>query len=395
MNLLFCNEGPLFIDENGEYYGSALNEEFFKKYYEIADFITILIRVRKITKEQAKLKYTKIDTSNKKIIEIPNLMSIKGFITRFKIKKNLQETIKKNDIVVARLPSVIGNMAAKIARKNNKKYIADVVGCCWDSLSNHSLKGKIIAFPMFISQRNAVRNADYAIYVTSSFLQKRYPNKKESIAISDVLLRESSDDILENRLKRIEEKKEKIIIGTTAGINVKYKGQSNVIKAIAKLKQKGICNIEYQLVGGGDPTYLSHISKKYGVEDNIVILGAMPHDKIFYWLDSIDIYIQPSFQEGLCRALIEAMSRGLPCIVSDAGGNPELIPSLWVYNRRKSVKELVNKLEKIDSIDSKEMIKLAKDNFQRSKNYQKDILDVKRKKVYEKIKKEISIYNRI
>lgn len=390
MNLLFCNEGPLFVDENGEYYGNALNEDFFKKYFEIADFITILIRVRTITKKEAKLKYSKIDITNKRIIEIPNLMSIKGFLTRFTIKKKLCKTVEENDIAVVRLPSIIGNMVSKIAKKNNKKYIADVVGCCWDSLCNHSIKGKIIALPMFLAQRKAVRNADYAIYVSNRFLQKRYPNKNEFFALSDVLLTENRDDVLKKRLEKIKESREKIIVGTTAAVNVKYKGQSNVVKAIAELKRNGINNIEYQLVGGGEPSYILKVAEKYGVKENIKILGAMPHNEVFSWLDQIDIYIQPSFQEGLCRALIEAMSRGVPCIVSNVGGNPELINSTWVYNRKKSVRELVTKLEKINTED---MLKMAEENFKKSKEYQKNVLNIKRKNIYEKIKKELSIYN--
>ena len=44
------------------------------------------------------------------------------------------------------------------------------------------------------------------------------------------------------------------------------------------------------------------------------------------WLDDIDIYLQPSFQEGLPRATIEAMSRGAACVGSTCGGIPELLP---------------------------------------------------------------------
>jgi glycosyltransferase involved in cell wall biosynthesis len=44
------------------------------------------------------------------------------------------------------------------------------------------------------------------------------------------------------------------------------------------------------------------------------------------WLDGIDIHLQPSFQEGLPRATIEAMARGVACTGSTCGGIPELIP---------------------------------------------------------------------
>jgi len=45
------------------------------------------------------------------------------------------------------------------------------------------------------------------------------------------------------------------------------------------------------------------------------------------WLDQLDVYLQPSYQEGLPRATIEALNRGLLVIGSTAGGIPELLPA--------------------------------------------------------------------
>ena len=50
-------------------------------------------------------------------------------------------------------------------------------------------------------------------------------------------------------------------------------------------------------------------------------------------LESIDIYIQPSKQEGLPRALIEAMSMGVPALGSTAGGTPELLEEVFIFNK--------------------------------------------------------------
>ncbi len=43
-------------------------------------------------------------------------------------------------------------------------------------------------------------------------------------------------------------------------------------------------------------------------------------------LDSADLFVSPSRQEGVPRAMIEAMARGLPCIGSSVGGTPETLP---------------------------------------------------------------------
>ncbi len=55
------------------------------------------------------------------------------------------------------------------------------------------------------------------------------------------------------------------------------------------------------------------------------IIGPVRHDQVFPWLDSLDLYIQSSYQEGLCCSVIEALSRALPVICSDTGGNYELV----------------------------------------------------------------------
>jgi glycosyltransferase involved in cell wall biosynthesis len=62
---------------------------------------------------------------------------------------------------------------------------------------------------------------------------------------------------------------------------------------------------------------------------------------VFDWLDAIDIYVQPSRQEGLPRALIEAMSRGLPAFGARTGGIPELIDEKFLFsNTRTNIDEI-------------------------------------------------------
>jgi glycosyltransferase involved in cell wall biosynthesis len=39
----------------------------------------------------------------------------------------------------------------------------------------------------------------------------------------------------------------------------------------------------------------------------------------------MDIYLLPSLSEGTSMTLLEAMSLGKPCVVTDAGGNPEIV----------------------------------------------------------------------
>src|SRR5699024_742855 len=137
-------------------------------------------------------------------------------------------------------------------------------------------------------------------------------------------------------IKRLEKisrmkKNEKIVIGTTAALDVRFKGQQYIIKALSELKKQGATNFEYQLVGSGSASYLESVAKKYNISNQVKILGSMTHEDVFDWLENIDIYTQPSRQEGLPRALIEAMSRGLPSFGARTAGIPELLEDDFIF----------------------------------------------------------------
>jgi glycosyltransferase involved in cell wall biosynthesis len=58
----------------------------------------------------------------------------------------------------------------------------------------------------------------------------------------------------------------------------------------------------------------------------IVVTGHLPSPAdVASHLRLVDVYVQPSLWDGMPNALLEAMSCGLPCIASSAGGIPEVI----------------------------------------------------------------------
>src|SRR5690606_15615778 len=108
----------------------------------------------------------------------------------------------------------------------------------------------------------------------------------------------------------------------------------------------------------------------------------IPHQKVFDWLESIDIYVQPSRQEGLPRALIEAMSKGLPAFGARTGGIPELIEDKYLFsNTNNNIKEICLILS---SFNKESLLYQSKRNYIESKKYSKNIIDKRRESFFKK-----------
>ena len=171
---------------------------------------------------------------------------------------------------------------------------------------------------------------------------------------------------------------------TAAAISVPYKGQEFVIKAISELKKKGLY-FEYHLIGFGSEERLRKIAVEAGVEDQVFFRGPLPHSDVLGFMDDMDIYVQPSKQEGLPRATIEAMSRGCLCLGSRVAGIPELLEDAYLFNKG-DVKQISEILRSVDETKLKEQ---AERNYNEAKQYDKNLLNRRRTEFIEEFKRNI------
>lgn len=370
---IFCHELPIYKDVNGVYCSNTLTDALFSRYLQVVDELIIATRVYPLSTIYSEAGQEKITLKSVRFLDLPNLNTPKAmFEKRSDVKRLLENEIKEVDLVFIR-GGFIALIGMDIAKKLGKPYLLECGGDTWDAYWYHSLRGKLIAPYMEIKNKIAARNAAMVIYVTQEWLQKKYPTKGIAVAVSDVFIDENKSEILDNRYKRIEKYgSNQIILGTTAAIDVKYKGHKYVIKAISMLKND--IDIRYEIAGGGKEDYLRKISERYGVSNKIFFKGQLTHDEVLNWLDTIDIYIQPSLAEGLPRALVEAMSRGCPAIGSNIAGIPELLNKKYLFRKRRT-RELAKILKNLSNID---LISAAEENYNQSRNYSTDVLDKKR-----------------
>ena len=236
------------------------------------------------------------------------------------------------------------------------------------------------------SQKKICAEASGAAYVTQNILQRKYPCKNGEFGVSDVdidiLAKERKN--IKIAMKAINDKWNSVILSReqnpfpTRGQKIKvitvgsmeqmYKGIDLVIEATAELKIKGF-DIELKIIGDGKfRTKLDNIAKKLNIMDRIHFLGNMEYGrKVFEELSGADIFVLASRTEGLPRAMIEAMSVGLPCIGSGVGGIPELLDRADIF-LPNSTKALTEKLSEVIT-EKGRLEKMALGNKEKAKEF--------------------------
>lgn len=123
----------------------------------------------------------------------------------------------------------------------------------------------------------------------------------------------------------VSDKKEKPFVFVTTCRLVPVKNLDRLIRAFARL-----CNefsekaFELWIVGDGPlRESLENQSKKLGVSDKVIFWGFQ--ENVFPILEKADAFVLPSLSEGSSVSLVEAISVGLPSIVTKVGGTQEII----------------------------------------------------------------------
>lgn len=385
MDCVFVYDAKAARDAAGTWYtGSTFSQSVLNRYLGLFDRLTLT--EREITVETT-AGMNPVDGERISIVPLPDrLASLRDFInpaTKRALRTAIIREITPDRAVIVRVPSACGSMAADYCRKNGIPYLAEVVGCPWDSLRNHSTKGKIMAPFSALRMKKTVKHAAFVVYVTDEFLQRRYPTRGRSAGISDAELQPMDASVLEKRLEKIKNHSGPWKLGTAGAIGISYKGQQFVIEALAQLKAQGCTDFEYHLAGGGDDSALRSLAEQRGVSDQVVFDGSLPHDAMFAWLDGLDIYLQPSLVEGMPRALIEAMSRALPAFGTDVGGIPELLGETALFPKG-SVSRIACLL---GDISPEQMENMAQKNFGRASAFEHQKLAAARTDFYREFMK--------
>lgn len=165
------------------------------------------------------------------------------------------------------------------------------------------------------------------------------------------------------------------------------KNHAIVIRALGELKREAAKDIKihYAIAGKGIlKEKLKQIARDFEIEDRIHFLGFRSDVK--EWYAAADVYVFPSYREGLSVSLMEAMTSGLPCVVSRIRGNTDLVDINGgrLFNS-DSLEELKCAIEEMTHFNRTKRNELGEYNKFKIRKFGLSEVTKRNKKLYEKI----------
>jgi glycosyltransferase involved in cell wall biosynthesis len=96
------------------------------------------------------------------------------------------------------------------------------------------------------------------------------------------------------------------------------------IDSVCELRRRGHA-VRGLLIGSAPSAESMQLIRTRGLDGTIEALNFLPREELARRLQSADVFILPSYQEGLCIAALEAMACGVPVVTTRCGGPEEFV----------------------------------------------------------------------
>jgi glycosyltransferase involved in cell wall biosynthesis len=396
--LLLTSEEHYSLCSSGEIYCSGFAKyPIWSRYLDVFDDVLVLARV---TKGEPQENERRADGPRVSFRPLPDYTGPWQYLqVRRHARIIAHQAITECTAYLLRMPGIVSQMVWRELVRAKKPYALEVMGDPWEALGPGTWPH--ISRPIFrpiatVQLKHICAGATALHYLTSQALQRRYPPSKSAYAVGfpDVSLEDTglSADKVQARCRRLHElpwqdakSNIPIRIGFIGGFARMYKGPDTLLHAAALFQNR--LNFQLEMVGTG--RYLPEmktLAAKLNIAHRVEFRGALSSGpSIFEFLDSVNLFIMPSRAEGLPRALVEAMSRGCPCIASAVGGIPELLePSDLVP---VGAPEKLAKLILEVAADSNRLLAMSARNLAKAAQFNPETLRQSRRVFLEEVKR--------
>lgn len=199
------------------------------------------------------------------------------------------------------------------------------------------------------------QNVDKVHAISNYMLAKASENGLSSNVPNAIIYPAINTALFQKNIKKPINTTQPIKIVTIARLHW-IKGLDDTLQALHILKQQDV-KFTYEVIGEG-PEFeaLSFAIHQLNLTDCVCLVGKLTHNETLARLRDADMYVQYSYSEGFCNAVLEAQAMGCLCIVSDGGALPENIlhqETGWVVPRQNPVvlAQTISRVLQMDEVD--------------------------------------------
>lgn len=335
MRVLLTSEAKFERTPDGVIWGAApYSSVNWRRYLDVFTGVVLIARVAEAPQPSAGCM--RASGPGIEFRPLPPYSGLSGLIRHIgRVHRVVREAVADCDAVVVRSPSPVASLVSRAVLATGRRYGAQIVGDPDQVFSagafRHPLRAPLRKLAT-AAQKRLSQDAFAVLFVTRHVLQSKYPTRGLVYSASDVSL-EDEDFELPGRsalAPSVVEGARPFTVLTIGSLDQPYKGTSVLLDAAAQLHRRG-ADFRVRIVGGGRllPA-LQRQSNALGLAAAVEFAGQMDQDGVRRALDAADLFVLPSLTEGLPRALLEAMARGLPAVASDVGGIPELLAAEYL-----------------------------------------------------------------
>lgn len=383
MKVLVILEAVFHQTPDGRIWSSGtFTPTFFARYLTVFSQVVVGARVRSAA--TVPNDYLVLDDPRVTFAPIPWYRGLLGYLReRRRVVTALRQGLDQAEAVILRVPSPLAGRLQPWLDASGRPFAVEVVGDPWDVFAPGVIRHPLRAFlrrRLSGEMAHQCANSSAASYVTAYTLQQRYPaaNETPSFGYSDI---ELVDGDFIDAPRSIPTGMGTLRLVSVGTMSQRYKGQDVLLRAAAEFRARGN-DIQVVLVGDGvERAGLELLCKQLQLTDAVRFTGHLADRKaVLAELDRNDAFIMPSRTEGLPRAMIEAMARGLPCLGTRVGGIPELLDDdalIPVDDHRALTQAIDTRLR-----DPAWMAAASARNLTVARSYHQDLLSKCRQKFY-------------
>jgi glycosyltransferase involved in cell wall biosynthesis len=321
----FQQAGGRLYSPNG--FGDAFWQRYVRTFGEIALIARIQHRAR------AEASAVPVAHPDLRLREIPAFQGPRGLAPKLpQVLWALRKGMRGLDGFIVRCPGTLSLLALPFLLAARKPIAVEVVGDPRAMFeSGVGGIGSGVLGPIAVAANRRLLEAASAVtYVTDEYLQSRYPPPCQASvsAFSDVVLSKESFRGRPRSAGEFGADPARLLFAGT--IEQNYKGIDTLLAALALLRRDGR-QVSLRIAGTGRLTgSVAANIDRFELEGSVALLGQLGNAELIREMEACDLFVLPSRTEGLPRAIIEAMARGMPVVASAVGGIPELVPAQYL-----------------------------------------------------------------